>query len=375
MNSIGIICEYNPFHNGHLYHLKKIKEKFIDYTIILVLSPTFSQRGEASIINKWDKTKLALDYGIDLIVELPYPFACQSADFFAEGAIKILNHLNVEYLVFGSESNDVEFLTSLADIQLHDKNYDCLVKKYMDDGNNYPTAMSNALKKIAGKTVTLPNDLLGISYIKNIIELNSKIKPLTIKRTNNYHGNNKDEGNIISATEIRNKITNKESVDKFIPKYNEISFHTNTYFKYLKYKILIEGKQINKYQTVEEGIENRISKFILKSDSLEELINNVKTKRYTYNKLSRMFNHILCGFTKEEASSLKNITYIRVLGFNKTGKNYLNSIKKSINVPIITNCKNIDDSMLLLEHRVTNIYNLINNINDNEILRKPIIYK
>lgn len=374
MKSVGIICEYNPLHNGHLYHLKKIKEKFPDYIVVLVLSPTFSQRGEASIINKWDKTKLSLDYGVDLVIELPYPFACQSADFFAEGAIKILNYLKVEYLVFGSESNNVELLTSLADTQLHNKNYDCLVKKYMDNGNNYPTAMSNALKEITGNTVTLPNDLLGVSYIKKIIELDSKIKPLTIKRTNNYHGNN-ENNNIISAQEIRNKIINKENITKFIPKYNGVSFNTNSYFKYLKYKILIEGKQINKYQTVEEGIENRINKFILESNSLEELIDKVKTKRYTYNKLNRMFNHILCGFTKEEANSMKNITYVRVLGFNKNGKEYLNNIKKNINIPIITNCKNIDDNMLLLEHRITNIYNLINNINDNEILRKPIIHK
>ena len=374
MKSVGIICEYNPFHNGHLYHLKKIKEKFPDYIVVLVLSPTFSQRGEASIINKWDKTKLSLDNGVDLVIELPYPFACQSADFFAEGAIKILNYLKVEYLVFGSESNNVELLTSLADTQLHNKNYDCLVKKHMDNGNNYPTAMSNALKEITGNTVTLPNDLLGVSYIKKIIELDSKIKPLTIKRTNNYHGNN-ENSNIISAQEIRNKIINKENITKFIPKYDNILFNTNSYFKYLKYKILIEGKQINKYQTVEEGIENRINKFILESNTLEELINKVKTKRYTYNKLNRMFNHILCGFTKEEANSMKNITYIRVLGFNKNGKEYLNNNKKNINIPIITNCKNIDDRMLLLEHRVANIYNLINNINDNEILRKPIIHK
>lgn len=372
MKTIGIICEYNPFHNGHVYHLKKIKEIFPDSLIILILSPTFSQRGEASIITKWDKTQLALNFDVDLVIELPYPFACQSADYFSKGAITILNNLKVDYLVFGSECNDIEFLTTLASTQLNNKNYNVIVKKYMDKGNNYPTALSNALKEITGKSTILPNDLLGISYIKEILKTNSTIKPITIKRTNNYHGNNFNN-DIISASEIRDKVINNKNIENFTPKYTNISFNTTPYFKYLKYKILAEGNQINKYQTVEEGIENRINKFILESNSLEELINKVKTKRYTYNKLNRMFNHILCGFTKEEAANMQEITYIRVLGFNCKGRNYLNTIKKIVSLPIITNCKNKNDKMLLLEHRITNIYNLINNINDNEVLRKPII--
>ena len=373
MNSVGIICEYNPFHNGHLYHLKKVKELFPGNTIILILSPTFTQRGIPSIINKWDKTSLALDYGIDLVVELPYPFACQSADFFAKGAIQLLTSLNVSHLVFGSECNNIEVLTKIAKVQVENKKCDDLVKHYLQEGINYPTAISKAIKKLIGETVLSPNDLLGISYIKEIIKQESNIIPVCIKRTNNYHGND-SENNIMSATGIRDKIKNKEEVSKYIPNYDiNLLKYDNSYFEYLKYKIISEGTEIKKYQTVDEGIENRILKYILEVNSIEELIEKVKTKRYTYNKINRMLNHILCSFTKEEAHKFKDISYIRILGFNNQGKQYLSTIKKEVTLPIITNCKNNNNEMLLLEHRITNIYNTIQDIKDNEIIRKPII--
>lgn len=375
MKSVGIICEYNPFHNGHVYHLQMVKEMFPDSVIILVLSPTFSQRGEMSILTKWDKTKLALEYGVDLILELPYPFACQSADFFAKGSIEILSSLNVSHLVFGSECNNIETLEKIAKIQIENKECDNLVQKYLQEGINYPTALSKATKKLTGLCVLNPNDLLGVSYIKEIIKQKNRITPICIKRTNDYHGND-ETNNIMSASGIREKIKNKQNVSQYIPNYNIQNLcHDNSYFEYLKYKIISEGNNIQKYQTVDEGIENRILKFILEANSLEDLIDKVKTKRYTYNKINRMFNHILCGFTKEEAQKFTNISYLRILGFNQKGKDYLNSIKKEVPLPIITNCKGINDELLLLEHRITNIYNTIQHIQDNEIIRKPIIKK
>lgn len=373
MKSVGIICEYNPFHNGHLYHLNKVKELYPNYTIVLVLSPTFSQRGELSVINKWTKTTLALNFGVDLVVELPYPFACQSADMFAKGAIQILSKLNVEYLVFGSECNNIDTLNLLAQTQLNNKNCDILTKKYLQEGLNYPTALSRALKDLTNNVILTPNDLLGISYIKEIIKQKSSIIPITIKRTNDYHSK-LSNNSIMSASGIRNKFYNNEDITKYIPDYNiELFNMNNDLFSFLKYKILSEGTSINKYQTVDEGIENRINKYILTCNNLDELINKVKTKRYTYNKINRMFNHILCSFTKKEAKEMTDISYIRVLGFNKNGRALLNIIKNDIDIPFITNCKNINNDMLLLEHRITNIYNLICRIDDNEIIKKPII--
>ncbi len=375
MKSVGIICEYNPFHNGHLYHINKVKEMFPDHTVILIQSSSFTERGEISIINKFDKTKIALNYGVDLVIELPFVFSTQSADIFAKGSLSLLNYLNCEYLVFGSESNDIDTLKELAKIQLKSKRYDKLVKKYMDDGINYPTAMNKALTDLGGKSVNNPNDLLGLSYIKEIIKNKYNITPISIKRTNDYHSL-KANDKIISASAIRNIIKNKKRFKKYVPslsyKYiNKNNFDTKL-FELLKYKINSD-KDLSLYQTVDEGIENRIIKYINSVTTLDELISKIKTKRYTYNKISRMLIHILCNFTKEEADKFKEITYIRVLGFNDKGKNYLNRVKRNSSVPIITNPKNSNDEMLKLEHRVTDIYNIITDNNIKDQLEKPII--
>ena len=183
---VGIICEYNPFHNGHLYHLQQVKEMFPDKKIVLVMSGNFTQRGDVSVINKWDKTDIALHYGIDLVVELPFVFATQGADIFAKASIEILDTIGVDYLVFGSECNNVEKLTTLAKIQT-DRKYNNLVKEYLDEGINYLTAVSKALIDITGYKVDTPNDILGIPYIREILNHISKIKPITIKRNNDYN--------------------------------------------------------------------------------------------------------------------------------------------------------------------------------------------
>ena len=145
MKSIGIIAEYNPFHNGHLYHLNQIKEKYPDHTIVLVMSGNYTERGDVSIIDKWKKAEIAQKAGIDLIVELPFPFATQSADYFSYGAITLLEHLKVEKVVFGSESNNIEDLETIVDCQLNNEDFDKLVKVYSKFGKNYPTALSLAL--------------------------------------------------------------------------------------------------------------------------------------------------------------------------------------------------------------------------------------
>ena len=162
---VGIICEYNPFHNGHLYHLNKVKELFPNEIITLVLIGNFVNRGDMSVINKWDKTKLALDYGVDLVVELPFMFATQSADIYAYGAISILDNLKCDYLVFGSESNDIDTLIKIADTKVD-------IKDLLKKGYNYPKAIDIALKKKLNISINTPNDLLGISYIKAIEKLN-----------------------------------------------------------------------------------------------------------------------------------------------------------------------------------------------------------
>jgi len=359
MKNVGIICEYNPFHNGHLYHLEKIKEMFPNSNIILVMSGNFTQRGDASIIDKWDKTEIALNHGVDLVVELPFVFATQSADIFAKASIEILDKLNVDYLVFGSESNDVSKLTELAKIQLESKKYDNLVKEYLDEGINYPTALSKALKDLTGANINKPNDILGITYIREIIKLKSKIKPITIKRNNDYNCKELEEF-FSSASSIRYALQNNSDVSGVVPEYTlrflDKKLHfIDDYFSILKYNILVSN-DLSKFQTVDEGIENRITKYIVESRNLNELILKIKTKRYTYNKLNRMFLHIMCNFTKEEASYFKNIEYIRVLGFNNKGRLHLKSLKDNIDIPIITKFSDIKNPMLDMEFRSTCVY-------------------
>ena len=358
MKTVGIIAEYNPFHNGHLYHIKKVKEMFPDSLIILILNGYFLQRGELSIQTVEDKTKIALENNIDLVFELPYVFGTQSADTFAKGSIEILEELNTDYIVFGSESNDVNSLKNIAEYQLNNNDFNSSIKELIKKGISYPSAISKALKD---NFVDTPNDLLGISYIKAIKELNSKIEPITIKRTNNYH-DIKSKDKTISASNIRNKLLNNENIKKYLPKLslNNINRFNNNLFILLKYKINT-SKDLSIYLDVDEGIENRIKKYINKSNNINELILNIKTKRYTYNKISRMLNHILIGFTKEDNSKIKKTEYLRLVGFNKKGQEYLKKIKKDISIPMVNGINNINNLISKYEITAYQVYNLISN--------------
>ena len=374
MKIIGIIAEYNPFHNGHKYQIDKIREKYEDALIIICTSSSFTQRGDISILNKWEKTKSALNNGSNIVLELPYIYSTQSSDTFAKYALKILNELKIEKLCFGSEDNDIDKLYKVADTQINNKEFDQKVKEHLDNGINYPTALNNALKELIQIEITKPNDLLGVSYIKEIIKNNYKIKPFTIKRTNDYHDieNNSD---IVSASNIRERLIKKEDISSKVPQdVYEILKNKKTenkYFEYLKYKIISE-QDLNKYLDVDEGLHTRIKDQIQKSNNLEELIQNIKTKRYTYNKISRMLNHILCSLTKEE-NKINDLEYIRILGFDSKGKEYLSKIKKDIKTPILNKYDTKKYKTLEIEKRVTDIYSLIyEDITTQEIQNKPI---
>ncbi len=374
--NIGIICEYNPFHYGHLYHLKKIKEMYPNSNITLIITGWICERGDLSLIDKFKKTQIALNYGVDLVVELPFKYI-QSADIFAKGAMSILNKLKCDTIIFGSESNDIKKLIKLAKVELNNKEYDKLVKEYIDDGINYPTALSKALKTLCGDTVFSPNDLLGLSYVKEIIKNGYNITPITIKRNSNFNSK-KIEGKITSATSIRELLKKNKNVKKYLPKeaikyFNNVIF-LDDYFEYLKYKIISEDN-LTIYQGVDENIQNRIKKIINNSNSLEELLMLIKTKRYTYNRLKRTLTFILFSITKKDCSNLE-LEYIRVLGFNKIGMNRLRKIKKDINVKILTN---YDNRYLNKDLTINKIISLNKKIKDKktfiekEYKEKPII--
>ena len=375
MNIIGLIAEYNPFHNGHQYQINKIKEKYPDSILIAVISSSYTQRGDISVLNKWEKASIALDNQVDLVVELPFVYATQSSDIFARGAIEILNKLKVNKIIFGTERDSLEELILLADTQIKSKEYNKLVKKYQNEGLNYATSTNKALEDLTNIKVSTPNDLLALSYIREIKQNNYNIEYENIKRTIPYHSGQIEE-NIASASAIRKQYQEGKKISNLIPyspkKLYKISM--SMYYPILKYKILSEDKELKKYQTVEEGIENRIIKYISESNTYEALINNIKTKRYTYNRISRMLLHILTNFTKEEAKNIK-VDYIRLLGFNERGKNYLNKIKKTLDLPLVIGYKKNISKILDIELRITKIYSLVASpsLVKEEYRNKPII--
>jgi len=371
MEIIGVIAEYNPFHNGHIYHIKKIKEQFKDSIIIAVISTSFTQRGEISILNKWDKTKLALTYGIDLVVELPFSFATQSADYFAQGALKILNDLKITKLIFGSESNNITKLIKIANQQLQDQQLKTKLKDNLKKGQNYPTALAKAT---TNETLE-PNDLLAISYIKEIIKNNYPIEPISIQRTNQYYSKTTKD-HILSASGIRNLQKEKKDITPYVPKeVLDKLYDIPDLFPYLKYKILSEQENLTQYLGVTEGIEKRLLKQITNTHSYEEFITKIKTKRYTYNRLNRMLLHILTSYTKEKRKQIK-LDYIRILGFNKNGQNYLKKIKKECPLPLITKYQK-DQPTMQFEYQITLLYAYF--LKDETLitkeLGKPVIFK
>ena len=366
MDIIGIICEYNPFHNGHLYHIKKIKEKYPNSLLIAVINGYFLERGEISILSKENKTKIALENGIDIVIELPFFFGSQSADIFADAAIYLLNALKVNKIIFGSESNNIKEMENIALKQLNE-NFDKDIISELKLGFNYPTT----LNKLLNSNIKTPNDLLGISYIKSIKKHNFDIQYESIKRTNNYH-DIKSNDNIISAANIRNKIKNNIDIKNYVPK-NILklieNINENKLFELIKYKIITED-HLEQYLTVDEGIENRLKKEIYNSNNLDEFIKNVKTKRYTYNKIKRMLIHILIGLTKNNRNKIKIPTYLKILGFNKIGQKYLSDIKKDVALDFKPQ-KN--DLVYSYELKSLEVYNIITNQKYNfDKLNKPI---
>ena len=363
MKKIGIIAEFNPFHNGHVYFLKQVKKLYPNCFITVILTTNFSERGEISILSKWDKTRICLKYGVDLVIELPVFFATNGADIFSENAIKLLRALNIDYLVFGSETNDIEILKNLANTIVYHKDYNELLKKYLSLGNSYPSSVSKALYNLTHIKLINSNDILGVSYIKTIIEHDYNIEPISIKRTNNYLDRNLS-GTISSATSIRESYFNNQDVSKYIPvetnKYLTVSKDImNNYFYILKYKIISDIDNLDSYLDVK--------KEILNSNNYQELLESLKSKRYTYNKLNRMFLHILLNIKKDDKY---NLDYIRVLGFSKKGRKYLKDNKDEFFYPIVTNYKDTENKSLKLELRSTILYSHI--IKNEELIKEEL---
>lgn len=364
---LGIVAEYNPFHNGHLYHLNKSKEMLnIDYTIA-VISGNFVQRGTTSIIDKWSKTEMALLNGVDLVIELPVLYSISSAENFADGAIKILNSLNIiDYLSFGSENPDIDILKKFANILYNEpKEYKTILSHELNKGLPFPKARENALMLYINdirkcvNVLSSPNNILGIEYLKALKKYNSTIEAISISRFESEYNSTDFYNNIASATAIRNLVKNKsfDIIKDLVPsscysilmhniKNGHIVSDLSIFEKeiiYILRKMSIQ--EISELPDVSEGLEFSIKKAANSCNSIIEFLNIVKSKRYTSTRLQRILLYALLGINKKDMEiSKKTLPYIRILGFNENGKNLISEIhKRNPKLEIVTSVKKFID--------------------------------
>lgn len=399
MNITGIITEYNPFHNGHLYHLTQAKKNTNADGIVCVMSGNFIQRGGPAIIDKWNRTNMALENGVDLIIELPSYYAVSSAEFFAKGSVSILHNLGiVDSIFFGSECGDVECLSKVSKV-LADENelFKSIIKKFINNGLTFAKAREKALIEfLADPTIeniiSSSNNILGIEYIKALIRLNSSITPKTLKREGSSYNEKKLKDSFSSATAIRETLKNGSSLlelhnsmpyksYKLFSKLQESNYpfvFENQMYHFIKYKLLTNCINFNNLPEVTEGLNNKFIKEIYNSRNFDDLILKVKSKRYTYSKISRILTQIFIGFDTYDLNStnMSKYLYARVLGFNNKGKNILSLIKKNSSIPIISKVPKYSDNPLLeLDLLSTRAYSILNPKVDprSDYLISPII--
>ena len=357
--AVGIIVEYNPMHYGHIHHLNEAKRLTNADITIAVMSPNFTQRGIPAIVDKKERTLTALKNGVDIVVELPFIYAVECADIFAFGALNILNDLKCQNVVFGSETGNTEaFMEKFNNYGFESPRMDGVIRDYLDQGYSYPKAKAMALNDVHDFYLETPNDILGYSYIKTINEYKLDIKPIVIKRNVSYKAE-ENLNNITSAFNIRKLVKeNKEYKDLTLDEIKNPKFLDN-YWDLFKQKILtMPSSQLREIHLVNEGIENLFKKQIRTCTNFDEFIDRCTSKRYSGARITRTITHILVNTLKEEVEPLiKNKpSYIRVLGFNKQGQEYLNEIRKDVETPIINRFSAKENKELLLELKASDTY-------------------
>ncbi len=406
MISAGIVAEYNPFHNGHLYHLKKTREISNADVIIAVMSGNFLQRGEPALVTKLSRTKMALAAGCDLVVELPYVFSTQKAEIFARGAVHILQALKCDFICFGSESGNIEtFIQAVKHIEKNKEKWNMYIKQFVKEGISYAKAASNAFKEISPDNqessfpdLSMPNNILGYHYVREIYRNGFSVKPLTVKRIDaGYHDEHLSKTKISSATGIRKAIfqnqslqsiksqvpgTTYEELEHFLQQYRTF-VNWESFWPFLKYKILQSTPgELKELYEIEEGLEYRIIRCAKRSGSFHDFMTKLKTKRYTWTRLQRACLHVLTNTDKTEMKRrMERPEYIRILGFNETGRKYLNEKKKQFSLPVISTLSKGDPEKLMPDVKASSIYSFAfssacsQKIMEEEYKKTPVIKK
>jgi len=376
---LGVVAEYNPFHKGHLYHLTESKIITETDACVAVMSGNFVQRGEAAMLSKWKRAEAAVNCGVDLVLEIPFVYACNNAEYFARGAVRILNGLDcVDYISFGSESGDLAELRKAAfAITKETAVFKRSLRENLDKGVSFPKARALAVEDVYGEEpaeiLKGPNNILAAEYIKQLDLTNSRITPFTVKR--------KGQGHIAAAQAIRSRLgeTGKnESIKDYLPdecfeiikKYNtDINKIFKNLFFLVSARILTENEEeLEKIFSAGEGLGSKLRKEIRGCDGMEELISKVKSKRYTRTRIQRLLIHTLLGLGSEEFQKIESdgLIYARVLAFNEKGAALLKTIKaKKPQIPVITNinkqARGYEEIMMILRYDVAagDIYNMI----------------
>ena len=375
MKVSGIICEYNPFHNGHHYHIQKTRENGATH-IVAIMSGNFVQRGDVALIDKFERAKVAVRSGIDLVIELPVAFALSTAETFARGAMHILNAMGcVEEVSFGSESGDISKIISAVKANIECSKSDEM-KNLLENGFSYPSALYCLVEKNYGKQMSEifdgPNNILAIEYVKALAYLNSKISPFTITRKNAGHDEHKVFGNFASASFIRQNLLEDNDCHDLMP--NEMATVVTAAMaegriaslsnleKIILYKMrTISVNQIRDTPDVGQGLENKI--YASKTaTSLEELMHLIKNKRYPMARIRRILLNALIGINKNDL--MQPPVYGRILAINERGTDILNAAKGKSRIPFATSLSKLSEINAVtkrfaeLEALSTDIYNL-----------------
>lgn len=403
LNITGIITEYNPLHKGHVHHINKTKEITKADGIVCVMSGNFVQRGIPALLDKWNRTKMALYSGVDLVIELPTIYSLSSAEFFSYGSVSLLNSLGiVNNLCFGSELGEPDFLYKLAEILVEEPTeFKIKLKDYLKLGLPFPIARSKALEDFIKSNnnyidfdlkdiLSSSNNILGIEYCKSLIKLNSKITPFSIKREGSTYNSENLNEIYSSATSIRKALKDSKNIDilkNHVPleTFNILkTLHSNNYnftfedslFSFIKYKYYTGNKNINKLPDASEGIDNKIYKGLDNVSSYNELLQFVKSKRYTYTRINRILCQYFVGFENYNTQTLRKLPcpYIRVLGFNNNGTKILKEIKLNSTLPIYTKIPKEINEVISMDLQATKAYSLINQsiLPNSDYLTSPI---
>lgn len=369
MKICGIVAEYNPFHNGHKYHIEKTKEMYGATHIAAVMSGNFTQRGDVAVFDKYKRTETALKNGVDLVIELPVPYALGSAEQFAFGAVSVLHSLGcVEMISFGSECGDVELLEETAGaVMFAQQNEDFFT--FMRHGDSFPAALQKTIEKYYENDIidalTEPNNTLAVEYIKALGELGSSIKPVTVKRTGAEHDGDGTNGKFASAAHIRKSLAAGEDMSAFVPEFPESSLNDTAKLANLETAILaklrtMSPEELEKAPNVLMGLENRIYKAARVSANLAELYMLIKTKRYTMSRIRRIIMAEFIGIKKSDVK--EKPPYIHILGMNAKGKEILAAA--DCELPVDTSLKSLSKKglkakrMAALESRAGDLYAL-----------------